>query len=99
MLKTMENDCAKDSYVKTLTNDDIANVWDPEIKKVYKNILKNIFVKNGSKDEQATILADCTAYYLMRQNITLADLQDPAFMDTILNTGKMCEEIIKNKQK
>ncbi|KRD63134.1 hypothetical protein ASE40_04965 [Flavobacterium sp. Root935] len=99
MIKKMEAECAKNSFINTLTNADVAKVWNPEINKLYKATLKNIFLENGLKSEQASVIADCTAYYLMMQNVSLADLNDPNYKDVILKTGTYCSEQLQKTTK
>ncbi len=99
MIKKMEAECAKNSFINTLTNADVAKVWNPEIHKLYKATVKNIFLENGLKSEQASVIADCTAYYLMRQNVSLADLNDPNYKDVILKNGTYCSEQLQKTTK
>lgn len=91
-VKKMEKECSTESYEKNLTKEDIARVWNPEIIKSYKKILKPIFIQKGIKDDQASYIADCTAYTLFQQNVTIADLQDPRYQNLIERVGMFCQQ-------
>ncbi|AXB56180.1 hypothetical protein [Flavobacterium fluviale] len=92
VVKNMEKECSNESYEKSLTREDIARVWNPEIIRSYKKILKPIFIQKGFKDDQASYIADCTAYTLFQQNVTIADLQDPRYQNLIERVGMFCQQ-------